>query len=319
MKGKGDYMSIRNSMLPETMFGVRNVPWEGLGVEVQEAPTSAEAIKLAGLDWTVESKKIYNAEGKEIPGYIANTRSSDGEVFGIVTGRYNIIQNSEAFAFTDSLIGEDVRYETAGALKGGRKIWLLARMPEREILGDKIDPYICFTNSHDGFGAVKVCMTPIRVWCSNTLNLALKNATRMWSTRHIGNIEMKLAEAKHTLKLANDYMDELNTTAEKLVEKKVSEAELEAIFDSIYPIKEDDSLRKQNNVLDMKEELFRCYNMKDIVQFKGTAWGLINAATDMVAHSMPKRLTASYQENNWEKIMTGHPFVDAVMQRVEVE
>ena len=309
---------IRNTMLPETMFGVRNVPWAGLGVKVEEAPTSAEAIKLAGLDWKVEPKKIFNDEGEEIPGFIANTRNTDGKVFGIVTGRYNIIQNEDAFSFTDALIGDDVRYETAGSLKGGRQIWLLAKMPEREILGDKIDPYICFTNSHDGLGAVKVCMTPIRVWCSNTLNLALKKTNRMWTTRHIGNIETKLQEAKLTLLHANEYMDELNVTAEKLAEKKVTEAEIEAIFDSIYPIKEEDSLRKKNNVLDLKEELFRCYNMPDIVQFKGTAWGIVNAATDMVAHSTPKRLTDSYQENNWGKIMTGHPFVDEIFNRVDV-
>lgn len=304
----------------ETGFetGKRNLPWEGIGEMVANAPTSAEALRLAGLDWKVESRKIFDENGKEIPGFIANTRDRDNKVFGIVSERYNIIQNEDAFSFTDALIGDEVRYETAGALKGGRQVWLLAKMPQTEILGDKIDPYICFTNSHDGLGAVKVCMTPIRVWCSNTLNLALKKSSRMWTTRHIGNIEQKLQEAQMTLIHAKDYMAELNETAEKLASKKVTEAELESIFDSIYPIKEGDSVRKINNTLDMKDELFRCYNMPDIVQFKGTAWGLINAATDMVAHSTPKRLTETYRENNWGKIMTGHPLVDEIYKRVEV-
>lgn len=304
----------------ETGFetGKRNLPWEGIGEMVVNAPTSAEALRLAGLDWKVESRKIFDENGKEIPGFIANTRDRDNKVFGIVSERYNIIQNEDAFSFTDALIGDEVRYETAGALKGGRQVWLLAKMPQTEILGDKIDPYICFTNSHDGLGAVKVCMTPIRVWCSNTLNLALKKSSRMWTTRHIGNIEQKLQEARMTLIHAKDYMAELNETAEKLASKKVTEAELESIFDSIYPIKEGDSVRKINNTLDMKDELFRCYNMPDIVQFKGTAWGLINAATDMVAHSTPKRLTETYRENNWGKIMTGHPLVDEIYKRVEV-
>lgn len=304
----------------ETGFetGKRNLPWEGIGEVVSEAPTSAEALRLAGLDWKVEPRKIFDETGKEIPGFIANTRDRDNKVFGIVSERYNIIQNEEAFSFTDALIGNEVKYETAGALKGGKQVWLLAKMPQTEILGDRIDPYICFTNSHDGLGAVKVCMTPIRVWCSNTLNLALKGASRMWTTRHIGNIEQKLQEARLTLIHAKDYMAELNETAEKLASKKVTEAELESIFDSIYPIKEGDSLRKINNITDMKEELFRCYNMPDIVQFKGTAWGLINAATDMAAHSTPKRLTETYRENNWGKIMTGHPLVDEIYKRVEV-
>lgn len=302
----------------ETGFEVdkRNVPWEGLGEIVTEAPTSADALHLAGLDWKVEPKKIFNEEGIEIPNFIANTRDIDNKVFGIVTERYNIVQNEEAFSFTDALIGDGVRYETAGSLNGGKRVWLLAKMPEMEILGDKVDPYICFTNSHDGMGSIKVCMTPIRVRCANTLNLALKKASRMWTARHIGDIQGKLQEARLTLLNANEYMKELNNEAENLVGKKVTEAEIEAIFDSIYPIKEDDSLRKKNNILDMKEELFRCYMMPDITQFKGTAWGLINAATDMAAHSIPKRLTESYQENNWGKIMTGHPLVDEIYKRV---
>ena len=312
MKGKGEDMSAN----VETMFSVREVPWHGLGTIVEEAPTSKEAIELAGLNWKVESKPVFNEKNEEIPGFIANTRNTDGKVFGIVSNRYNIVQNEDAFSFTDSLIGEDVRYETAGSLREGRTVWLLAKMPERKILGDKFDPYICFTNSHDGFGAVKVCMTPIRVVCNNTLNLALSTANRMWSTRHIGDIQTKLQEAKLTLLHANDYMNELNVTAEKLADKKVTEAEMEAIFDTIYPIKEDDSNRKKNNVFDLKENFFRCYNMEDIAQFKGTAWGIVNAATDLVAHVAPARMTEKYQENNWGKIMTGHTFVDEVFKRV---
>ena len=307
----------------ESLFYVSNeenarfVPWHGLGTSVEEAPTSKEAIELAGLNWKVESKPVFNEKNEEIPGFIANTRNTDGKVFGIVSNRYNIVQNEDAFSFTDSLIGEDVRYETAGSLREGRTVWLLAKMPERKILGDKFDPYICFTNSHDGFGAVKVCMTPIRVVCNNTLNLALSTANRMWSTRHIGDIQTKLQEAKLTLLHANDYMNELNVTAEKLADKKVTEAEMEAIFDAIYPIKEDDSNRKKNNVLDLKENFFRCYNMEDIAQFKGTAWGVVNAVSDLVCHYAPARMTEKYQENNWGKIMTGHPMMDSFYKAIK--
>ena len=136
----------------ETMFYVSNeenerfVPWHGLGVSVEEAPTSKEAIELAGLNWKVESKPVFNENNEVIPGFIANTRNTDGKVFGIVSNRYNIVQNEDAFSFTDSLIGDGVRYETAGSLREGKTVWLLAKMPERKILGDKIDPYICFNN-----------------------------------------------------------------------------------------------------------------------------------------------------------------------------
>ena len=148
----------------------RFVPWHGLGTAVAEAPNSAEAIKIAGLDWTVESKPIFTAENVEIPGYKENTRSSDKSVLGIVSHRYKIVQNSEAFDFTDSLIGEGCTYETAGSLMNGKKVFLLAKMPQRKILDDEVDPFICFTNSHNGTGSIQVCMTPIRVVCQNTLN-----------------------------------------------------------------------------------------------------------------------------------------------------
>ena len=181
----------------ETMFYVREKPWHGLGTMVQEAPTSAEALKLAGLDWTVEARDMWLNGGYEpIPGYKANVRSSDNKVLGVVSNKYRIVQNADAFAFTDALIGGDVRYETAGSLLDGKKIWLLAKLPDSEICGDKTEPYVCFSNTHDGSGAVRVCMTPVRVVCNNTLNLALDTAQRAWSVRHVGDINSKLVEAR---------------------------------------------------------------------------------------------------------------------------
>ena len=170
----------------ETMFYVREKPWHGLGTMVQEAPTSADALRLAGLDWTVEARDMWLNGGYEpIPGYKANVRSSDNKVLGVVSDKYRIVQNADAFAFTDALIGGDVHYETAGSLLDGKKIWLLAKLPDSEICGDKTEPYVCFSNTHDGSGAVRVCMTPVRVVCNNTLNLALNTAQRAWSVRHV--------------------------------------------------------------------------------------------------------------------------------------
>lgn len=79
-------------------------------------------------------------------------------------------------------------------LLDGKKIWLLAKLPDSEICGDKTEPYVCFSNTHDGSGAVRVCMTPVRVVCNNTLNLALNTAQRAWSVRHVGDISTKLVE-----------------------------------------------------------------------------------------------------------------------------
>lgn len=173
----------------ETMFYTRQKPRHGLGTMVQEAPTSKDALILAGLDWQVIQKPIITEDGIPISGFKANLRETDNRVLGVVTDRYRTIQNHDAFAFTDSLLGEGVTYETAGSLQNGRRVWMLAKLPQRYIIsGDEITPYLVFMNAHDGTGAIKAAMTPIRVVCMNTLNLALSTAKRSWSTNHVGDI-----------------------------------------------------------------------------------------------------------------------------------
>ena len=144
----------------ETMFSVREKPWHGLGTIVAEAPDSQAALTLAGLDWTVIQKDILTVDGSEpIRGFKANVRDSDGSVLGIVTDRYKVVQNAEAFAFTDALLGAGVRYETAGSLQGGKRTWMLARLPQKYIInGDEITPYMVFMNSLPSFAVVKALM-----------------------------------------------------------------------------------------------------------------------------------------------------------------
>ena len=186
----------------ESMFYVRETPWHGLGTRVMEAPDSEEALKLAGLNWKVRQEPIYTDNNLLIPGYKANVRDLDNKVLGVVTDRYKVVQNDEAFAFTDGLLGEGVRYETAGSLLDGRKVWILARMPREFIInGEQISPYLVFSNTHDGSGAIKVAVTPIRVVCNNTLNLALSTARRSWSMIHTGDIQGKMEDVIYGRKI----------------------------------------------------------------------------------------------------------------------
>ena len=310
----------------ETMFSVRQVPWHGLGTIVNEAPTSAEALNLAGLNWTVDQTPVYTDAGIEIHGYKANRRSSDGSILGIVSDRYKIVQNTEAFEFTDTIVGETengvVKYETAGSLCGGKKIWLLAKMPTQKILDDDVEPYMFFSNSHDGSGAIKVGLTPIRIVCNNTLNIALANAKRQWSTKHIGDMQSKLEEAKLCLQLADKYMDNLAIEAERLANTKLYKEQIDEILNEMFPVEEDASERKKNNVKELKNEYYMCYVQPDIAKFIGTAYGAVNAMSDLVTHSSPKRNTANFNENRWGKIMDGHAlldqFVSLVNQKISV-
>ncbi len=301
----------------ETMFwSERQEPWHGLGVELPECPTSEEAIVAAGLDWNVEKKPIFNASGSQIEGYFANTRDKDNSVLGIVSDRYEIIQNSEAFAFTDSLVGEGLTYSTAGSLRNGKCIWLLGKLPEERILDDTVVPYICFTNSFDGSGAVQCIMTPTRVVCQNTLNLALSRARRKWSARHLGNLQSKLYEAQVTLGLAQEYMSELNVVCENLAEEKISDAEVENMLDMMYPVDENTSDRQKNRIVELKDNFFYCLNQDDIKKFRGTRYSVVMAATDFADHSEPTRKTANFQSNRWYQIMQGHQFVDTLYKQM---
>ena len=155
--------------LVETMFSVRETPWHELGTIVNDAPTSEDALRISGLDWKVVQDDVFTDSGERITGYKANIRDTARKILGVVSDRYKVVQNTDAFSFTDELLGQGVRYETAGSLQDGRRVWLLARMPKEYIGGsDEICPYLVFSNSHDGTGAVKVAITPVRVVCNNS-------------------------------------------------------------------------------------------------------------------------------------------------------
>ena len=305
----------------ETMFSVREKPWHYEETKdvtriIQEAPSSAEALVAAGLDWEVIQEDVLTADGVLIPNYKANIRSSDNRVLGIVTDRYKVVQNRDAFEFTDNMIGGDVRYETAGSLQGGRKVWMLAKLPARELIGDEVEPYMCFTNSHDGTGAIQICMTPIRVVCNNTLNIALREAKRSWSTKHLGDVGQKIQEARYCLQMANRYMDGLGEYAAQLSKTKVTDEQLKELLAEMFPVEEDATDRKKSSAEQARESFMICYFAPDIEKFRGTGWGVVNAMSDMIGHAAPGRRSANYEENRWGKIMGGHAMMDKLVERV---
>lgn len=299
----------------ETAVYYREPAWHGLGIVCEEAMDSKKALELSGLDWTVDSVD-FDVQGIKAEGWKANVRSSDKKLLGIVSDKYKIVQNADAFAFTDALIGNGVTYESAGSLFEGKKVWMLAKLPEVKIVDDKVVPYICFVNNHDGKGAVRVLMTPVRVVCNNTLNLALETTPRSWSARHMGSIESRLEEAKDTLFQANKYMTDLAVKADELANSKVTDDDVAKILNKVFPIEVDDSDRVKENIKKMKDSFLSCYFAPDIMRFMNTKWGLINAAADFADHSVPQRKTQTYAERNMDKVINGHPVLDQVVELV---
>lgn len=303
----------------ESMFYVRETPWYGLGTRVQEAPSSSEALIKAGLDWNVVQEPIYTETEELIEGYKANVRDSDRKVLGVVTDRYKVIQNQEAFAFTDELLGEGVRYETAGSLQGGKKVWLLAHMPHEYIIsGERISPYLLFSNTHDGSGAIKVALTPIRVVCQNTLNLALSQASRSWSMIHTGNIQNKLQEAKDTLFMAEKYMDNLGKEFETLRMQSMTDKQVMEFIETLLPIEDNATSQQKRNMKRLQEDMkMRYFDAPDLQDVGRNAYRFINAVSDFATHAEPLRKTANYKENLFSRTVEGHPLIDKAYQMVK--
>lgn len=296
----------------ETMFYVREKPWHGLGTEIKEAPASADALITAGLDWTVEQRDVYSEDGCQIPGYRVNTRSTDQAALGIVSDRYKVVQNVDAFQFTDDLLGEGVTYETAGSLQGGRKVWMLARMPQRYIIsGDEIAPYLVVMNSHDGSSGIKVAMTPIRVVCQNTLNLALNTAKRIWAAKHTENVMNRVYEARDTLLLAETYMGELGRGIEELSRIKLSDRKVLEMMQEFFPVSEDmNEMQKKNNLRLLEDMKRRYWDAPDLSHVGKNGYRFINAVSDFATHASPIRRTKNYHENLFLRTVEGNPIID---------
>lgn len=303
----------------ETMFYTREKPWHGLGTMVQEAPGSADALVLAGLDWSVIQKLIETEDGIPVSGFKANIRDSDGQVLGVVSDRYKVVQNTEAFAFSDELLGEGVTYETAGSLQNGRRTWLLARLPQHYIInGDEITPYMVFMNSHDGSGSIKAAMTPIRVVCQNTLNLALGTAKRSWSTNHTGNISGKMEDARNTLLYAERYMTELGQAVDRMNRRKLSDRQVYEYIDTLFPILENPTEQQKKNIIRMKEDLkMRYFDAPDLKHVGKNAYRFVNAVSDFATHAKPLRERANYRESLFARTVDGNAMIDHAYELVK--
>lgn len=300
----------------DNLVYVRERPWHGMGVRLENAPDSHEALIAAGLDWKVEQKDVF-VNGAVAEGYKANVRDRDNSILGIVSDRYKVVNNEDAFAFVDNLVdGSATKYETAGSLRNGKTVWMLAKMPDEKILGDDIEQYLCFTNTHDGTGSVKVFFTPIRVVCANTLSAAIEGSPRSWYATHAGNIQGKFHEAQETLFKAKQAMEALKSDADILVKKKLSDLQIAAIINNLFPeVKDDMSNRQKENIMTMKKKFINCYNMDDLQNFKGTGWGVVNAAADYAAHqSVTSR--NPYTESRFGQVVFDNQFLNKARKLV---
>ena len=300
----------------------RRLLWEGLGDDVSSANSAYEVCKIAGLDYRVETENIYTADGQKIDNMVC-TRRYDAEtpstVYGVVSERYNPVQNYEGFDFIDALFHHDgFEVETAGQFDDGKIVWVEARLPERNMAGEAIDPYLVFTNRHDGKGSVRIFLSPVRIICSNTLNLAIKKAQgRTFSVRHTSSAQIKLAQAKETLENYYLYLDALEKEIEREKRILLEDRHLDMMINQLLQFKEDDSDRTKERVKANRTELRRYYEASDLDGYERSAFRFINAVSDWATHRRPARQTANYASNLFQDTLNGNEYIDAAYRMID--
>tara|TARA_X000001388_G_scaffold37069_1_gene26228 strand:- start:2515 stop:3483 length:969 start_codon:yes stop_codon:yes gene_type:complete len=271
----------------ESMFSAVETPWHKLGVVTEDVLTAQDALVTAGLDWLVKLEPVHfltqQEEYKNIADKFAVVRETDENCYGIVGNRYTPVQNLDAFNFMDTLVDSgDAKYETAGSLNGGATIFIQMRLNTVLPIDDEVVPYMLLTNSHDGSGALKILMTPVRVVCSNTLRFALSKPTKnSISLRHTKSITGKIDEARNILGLTEMFYDSFSAEVNTLIDKEITNSTFDTLIDKMFPLpelKQDDttSVRQYNNTLSIRDKIVGNYKIE---KNNGNAngWGLLNA------------------------------------------
>ena len=276
----------------------REPAWHGLGTVFTEEKTTKEMLDLASLsNWNVRLEDLetpsHLVSDKNYQ-YVLRTNPTDTtqtDILGVVGERYHVMQNEDLFSFGDNILDGGGRWETAGSIKGGRVVFGALALERETILdpngvADKVKTYLLINTSHDGSIAIQASITPVRVVCANTLNLALgsikkKNGIKQsFKIRHTQTASGKVAIARETLGMANKYMDEFDLMAKAMIEKEITAKQFEDIIALAYPAPEKDakgSVKKYDTKIDLIHSIYQGKQNKMIA---GTAWGALNGLTE---------------------------------------
>ena len=286
----------------ETQNGVasfaslREPAWHGLGTVFTDEKTTSEMLAAANLNnWNVRLVDI------EIPNTLTSdknysyvvrtnpTENSQTDILGVVGERYHVLQNEDLFSFGDNILDGGGRWETAGSIRGGRVVFGSLALERETILdpsgvADKVKTYLLINTSHDGSIAIQASITPVRVVCANTLNLALgskrNKIKQSFKIRHTQTANGKVAIAREALGLANKYMDAFDVMAKAMIEKEITAGQFNDIILAAYTKPEKDSkgaVKKWENKIDVINDI---YTGQFNGMIAGNAWGAFNALTE---------------------------------------
>lgn len=286
-----------------SFFSVKEKAWHGLGQIVDQYPTSSEALTFAGLDYEVTKEDLftatYNSDGQlmdhtsKVRSHFATMRRDTGTILGIVGKDYEIVQNKDAFAFFDAIVGgEGIQYETAGALGNGERIFITAKLPGYIKVGndDLIEKYLFLTTSHDGYGSITAAFTPVRIVCANTLNAALRNHSNAIKIRHTVNAKQRLEQAHQLMGISNNLSVEMEMIFNRWTKIRINDKQIRKLIQSaLVPNKEvltkiqlgneDECSTYYKNMCENAFEYAMSNPTQQLDTTKGTVFGAYNTIT----------------------------------------
>ena len=298
----------------------RTTTWAAIGKSVEQCKDLEGVLKASGLDYTVEKHPVFAqptmGSFAPIPNRFITTRDTDGHMYDIVSDKFEIVQNREAFDFVNYM-GDDLQFRKAGETENGM-VYIIGALPEVDILGDAFIPHVIFRNGFSGKIKITAAICPLRMVCQNQFNFAFRNTQNSTTIRHVRNAHDKLEEAREVLKTAADYMQELNAMAEQYAGVKLGAKDLDKLLDRMFPLVDPDSMNsfKRHQLEVSREKFKKAYLADDNRNFKGTAWGIINAYTDFITHraAMGKRDT---KEEGKFMTVTFHPgLMNSILQHM---
>ena len=304
-----------------------NPAWHSFANKVfsqDEAVTTAQMLQGANLaNWNVQLESVSDLLADNYTTVSDNylvvrdnpITAGQKDVLSVVGSRYKTVQNEDLFAFADNIHdgNPDVNWESAGSLKNGRIVYGSMSIPRTMVLdpngaNDETKLYLIVWTSHDGSVAVQSAITPVRVMCQNTLNLAMKRAKQSFKIRHTQTVDGKIAAAREALGLTFSYMDEFEKQAQELFSREVTNAKFSEIINKLYVKPEADvkgAVKKWENKVLLIDELY--HNSPTNANIKGTAWGVVNALTERLDYYRTAR------KGNSDSLMAGASGFDPVV------
>lgn len=278
----------------ESMFAVGETPWHGLGKVLTDAPSVEEAIKLAGLDWSVKAVPLYTGQeyGTQKVDMRAIIRESDQKILGTCGKEYHVLQNEKAFSFFNPFVdAKEASLETAGSLREGQNIWILARLnraPIEVTKNDIVEKYLLLSNRHQQGYAVKVGFTPIRVVCANTLAMA-ENTKRseLIRVRHGRQVESNLEAIRDIVDAANAQFEATAEQYKFLASRQIAKSDLEQYVKmTLIPrqAKNERQELRDKKMLETITKLFETGKGNNLEGTRGTYWAAYNAVTEFLSY-----------------------------------